>query len=678
MKRSGNSVLRVLAGAWIVIALASAAHADVLPFGLKIEKVLDNTVELGDLAQSPNGELWLLERTTGTIRVYVAGVLQTTLTIPVVSTGEGGLLDVAFAPDYATSGRAFVYYVDSTTVRARVNQVNRVGTGLQLGGMILDIGAVSGGANPGGGLDVGPDGKLYVGVGDLGFAGDAQNDAKLSGKTLRANLDGSVPSDNASGTLVWAKGFRNGKDLVINPTTARTNGTLYLADRGTGTSVYDEINAVRSSANYGWSSGSGPGFGETPLVNAYNIVPEALEALRGSALGTNADGSLVYACVQSDDLRQAFLTGAEKDQVSSTRVFFDPDSDRDGTPDAGCPKQFNALARGRDGWLYGTNIGANPGVWRIWNDTPGPREVSAPGSPFILTVDKDGANVKIGWEKLGALDTGRPARNAGQHATRYQVWEGQLPIAGSGAYTHTVVLDTDGTADGTARLVASIPPGSGDRYYLVNAQGDNKEGSLGSQRPAPADYCDTIGWGKNVGQCAQKWTNPTNGAELKLKDLNPNSPTYGQLIGLGDYRGKVVRLDLSAYDCFWCDVQADFVHPLDVKYRDRDTIFVTVFMKSYTNWSAYPNEAECATGISAWAAANGETSPILCDVDLNADGKADAAWQWYVPGPTCGGTPHNFYIDQGHVVYKFVCGAELSSATIEGAIAAEANAESCE
>ena len=109
LARRGSACLAVM-----VMLGPFPAAADVLPHGLKIEKVLGNAAELGDLAQSPTGELWLLERVTGTIRLFFAGVERSSLTLPVQSVCDSGLLDVAFAPDYAASGQARVSYVSPT------------------------------------------------------------------------------------------------------------------------------------------------------------------------------------------------------------------------------------------------------------------------------------------------------------------------------------------------------------------------------------------------------------------------------------------------------------------------------------------------------------------------------------------------------------------------------------
>ncbi len=630
--------------------------ADVLPYGLKIEKVLDNSVELGDLAQAPNGDLWVLEK-TGLIRVFRAGLEAATLSVPVDSAGEMGLLDAAFATDYHTSGLAFIFYVDPAT-NGRIDNIVFDGTTLSLGSTLVDLGAF-GGDNIGGGMEVGPDGKLYIATGDMGTGSNAQDDGHVGGKVLVVDLDGTNLHN-------LAKGIRNGRDLTIRHDT----GTVYVADRGNGT-VYDEVNTALLNGNFGWPGESGPGGSfDDPSWSATGAGVEGLEVI---------NDALVYACTDANDVRQTFMA-PDGVTVIGNGTFFNPNGDRDGTPDALCPNDVNALAMGNDGAMYAANTGTNPGIYRVYPDTPGPREVSAPGSPFHLTVDKDGGNVRIDWENLGTLDANVPSRNAGQHATLYQVWEGTLPIS---AYDHTVLTDTNGLADGPARLTASVTPGSGDHYYLVGAQGDNMEGSLGAGRTGASDYCDTIGKGIMLNNCAERWVDPTNpSVELYLKDLNPNSPTYQQMLTMSDFRGRVVRMDISSDNCFWCNVQADFIPPLDVLYRDRDLTVLTVFTETYGGVVAYPTESACATAVAVWAGAVDE-APILCDVDLNADGHGDVSWQYWhtasVPAPNdCGGTPQNFYIDQGGTIYDFVCGGELSTAGMEARIINEVNPETCE
>jgi hypothetical protein len=663
-------------GVCLMLATAPSLAA-VLPTDLKIEKVLDNTAEMGDILQSPLGELWLLEK-AGTIRVFVAGTEQASLVLPVMTTCESGLLDLAFAPDYSRSGLAFVYYVDSTG-NTRVDELHKSATSLQLGANILDLGTTPGGCRPGGGLDIGADGKLYVGVGDLETPANGQDDGTLPGKVLRAELDGGLPGDNGSGTLVWAKGFRNGTDLEVGAT-----GTVYVTDLGLRPEgSEDEINAVHEGGNYGWDmvSGDSGGVYDDPLTSYLpNVGAESLTVLTGASLGDENQDTLVYACSNKGQIEQAVLTGADLDQLDSLDGFYDSLDDDDGTPDAGCPTQFDALTEGGEGWLYGSNFGANPGIWRIWHDDPGPREVSAPGSPLTLTLAKAGTDLEIGWEDIGPLDSGRPLRNGGQDEFAYRIWEGNL--ANVASYDHVRIVDTDGTSTGPARRTEQFTPRSGNRYYLLSAQNDNLEGAVGAAsdgtpRPVPGttDYCENR-YGINTNQCAADWIDHSTGGVLKLRDANPYSSTYDQFLSISDFRGKVIRMDISADNCYYCNLQAPFAAQVEDDYHARDFVGITMMTLSYSTLQPIP-ESLCEIYTTGWADQHGVHGPIFCDVDLNGDGYGDVTWQyWHQAG--CGGTPQNFYIDQGHTIYQFVCGGELSYSMIQSRIASEVNPETCE
>ncbi len=675
----------------LVCALVTTASAQVLPWSVKIEKVLDNTAEAGDIALSPTGEIWLLER-AGTLRVFRDGAQVASLAVPVSTTCESGLLDVAFDPNYASNGRAAISYV-SGTGQVRVDEVTRVPGGVDLGGMLIDLGTTASGCRPGGGLETSADGKLLVAVGDLGVGADAQDDAKFAGKLLRAEFNGAVPADNPSGTLVWAKGFRHGADLAQNPNTARANGTVYMTDRGSSTVAADEVNAPGEGGNFGWDSVSGSGGGFDDPIVSYNPVvgTEGLATITTDKFGAAAEGSLTFACLDVDEIRQATVSGAEGDALDDSGVFYNPVGDRDGTPDAGCPGSIHALGEGGDGWLYGVNDGANPGVWRMYQDTMGPREVSAPGSPFRFTVAKSGGDLEFGWEDLGSLDAGFPARDGGQHTQTYTIWEGSLPIT---SYDHTALLRTDGNSSGLRRLTATTTPGSGDRYYLVTAQGENVEGSAGqatdgTERNEMTDYCQNRGVGQFIGDCADEFRHVDTGEIIKLTDYNPRSPTYLQEVGLSDYRGRVIHIDLSADDCFWCNVQADFFHDVDVEFRDRDFVLLVIFTQNIGGF-AYADINQCITDAAAWADTHNEDSPILCDIPRvpnpqNSDERRGAVTYnyWHAssgtpPGEDCGGTPQNLFVDQAGVVYDFQCGAFLSSTAVDNIVGPETNPETCE
>src|SRR5262249_4717410 len=111
----------------------------------------------------------------------------------------------------------------------------------------------------GGALHFGPDGKLYVGVGDNANGAQAQDLANPLGKMLRFNPDGSIPGDNpfctTAGSLacaVWARGLRNPFTVAFEAGTGR----MHIDDVGENT--WEEIDAGAAGANYGWPASEGP------------------------------------------------------------------------------------------------------------------------------------------------------------------------------------------------------------------------------------------------------------------------------------------------------------------------------------------------------------------------------------------------------------------------------------
>jgi glucose/arabinose dehydrogenase len=181
---------------------------------------------------------------------------------------EQGLLSLAFHPDYTSNGRFFVNYTNKqgNTIVARY----QVQTGnLSLADrdseiILLTIGQPYWNHN-GGQLQFGPDGYLYIGMGDGGSAGDpqgnGQNSGTLLGSLLRLDVDGAepyaIPADNPfvgqeSGALeVWAIGLRNPWRFSFD----RLTGDLYVAD--VGQNLWEEINFTPAGSpggqNYGWS-----------------------------------------------------------------------------------------------------------------------------------------------------------------------------------------------------------------------------------------------------------------------------------------------------------------------------------------------------------------------------------------------------------------------------------------
>ena len=240
------------------------------------------------IVQDPtNPEIQFVVQQAGRIRVVRNGVVQATdflnLATAIVCCGERGLLGLAFAPDYAVSRRFFVNFTNPNghTVIARFTRsvANplvadpasrfdlRWSTGLRH--IIQDYSNHNGGC-----LAFGPDGYLYVAMGDGGSGNDPQNRAQspdsLLGKMLR--IDVSVPDSDPNGFRVppdnpfvaglrpeiWSYGWRNPWRFSFDDPARGGTGAIIAADVGQG--AWEEINyepAGRGGRNYGWRTREG-------------------------------------------------------------------------------------------------------------------------------------------------------------------------------------------------------------------------------------------------------------------------------------------------------------------------------------------------------------------------------------------------------------------------------------
>ena len=178
--------------------------------------------------------------------------------------GERGLLGLAFHPNYATNGFFYVNYTNTSgnTVIARYSVSANPDVANTTGTILLTVTQPFSNHN-GGTIKFGPDGYLYIGMGDGGSGGDpgnrAQNVNELLGKLLRIDVNSGspygIPTGNpyagatAGADEVWAIGLRNPWKFSFN----RLNGDLWIAD--VGQNEVEEINRVSSTTaglNYGW------------------------------------------------------------------------------------------------------------------------------------------------------------------------------------------------------------------------------------------------------------------------------------------------------------------------------------------------------------------------------------------------------------------------------------------
>jgi len=240
-------------------------------FALSVQEVVSGLAN-PVYATAPAGDarLFVVEQ-PGRIRIVRNGQLLPTpfldIAARVSSGGERGLLSVAFHPSYAANGFFFVHFTDLSG-NTRVERFSRSGdpdVALPASSkLILTVAQPF--ANHNGGLNLfGPDGMLYIGLGDGGSGGDpfgnGQDRNTLLGKILRIDVDRGdpyvVPAGNpfvgqqgARGEI-WALGLRNPWRFAFD----RTGGVMYIAD--VGQDRFEEVNAVaanRGGVNYGWNT----------------------------------------------------------------------------------------------------------------------------------------------------------------------------------------------------------------------------------------------------------------------------------------------------------------------------------------------------------------------------------------------------------------------------------------
>ena len=272
-----------------------------------------------------SGRLFVVEK-AGTIAIVKdrQRAAQPFLDItPLVNSGgsEQGLLGLAFDPSYAQSGRFFVYYTakngDNTLARYQVSANPDAAD--PNSGTVLFAQPDPAPNHNGGMLAFGPDGYLYVGLGDGGSGGDpwgnAQNRNTLLGKLLRLDVAGgdpySIPRDNPFAQAsdargeIWAYGLRNPWRFSFD----RASGDLFIAD--VGQNQYEEINVQPAGAqggqNYGWNVREG--------LHCFRADPCASDGMVGPvaeyshAEGCSITGGYVYRGAALPDLAGAYVYG---------------------------------------------------------------------------------------------------------------------------------------------------------------------------------------------------------------------------------------------------------------------------------------------------------------------------------------------------------------------------------
>ncbi len=194
--------------------------------------------------------IWITERRGRVLRVDPNnGNTETILNIQsqVESGGEPGLLGMALHPDFANSPLVYLAYTyaEGWNVKIRISSFEWNGTELINENTILED-IIGGGIHNGTRLLILPDNTMMATTGDGGDSSISQDMNSLSGKTIRMNLDGTIPADNPDpNSYVWSYGHRNAQGLCNGP-----NGIIYSSEHGAQSS--DEFNVIEKGRNYGW------------------------------------------------------------------------------------------------------------------------------------------------------------------------------------------------------------------------------------------------------------------------------------------------------------------------------------------------------------------------------------------------------------------------------------------
>jgi glucose/arabinose dehydrogenase len=296
--------------------------------GVKAEEVVSGLEVPWGLAFLPNGDMLVTER-PGRVRLVQSGklVVAPVATIAVSTEAESGLLGIALHPDFATN-RFFYLYETVNKNGSRVNRVERMklsADGLTAASdKIIFDDASAAQYHDGGRIRFGPDGMLYVGVGDAREPDVAQNPNSPNGKILRLTPEGAVPSDNpTANNPAFLHGVRNTQGFDwLDPT------TLAVSDHGpsgdTGRTGHDELNVAKAGMNLGWPTiyacETRTGMVTPRLTWTKAAPPGGLAVYRGTAI-PEWTGSILIGTLSSQHLQRVVLD-ATNSKVSVHEVYF--------------------------------------------------------------------------------------------------------------------------------------------------------------------------------------------------------------------------------------------------------------------------------------------------------------------------------------------------------------------
>jgi len=463
-------VRRLLSVGFVLVLIVSASLAALVLPAPPARAAGQISVVMGGLnfpialAFSDN-RTFFAERNTGRIRIIENGTLLPTPFYTLSNTdpaGERGLLGLALDPGFPTSPYVYAYQTYADPVNGTsYNRIVRITGNGNLGSfhnVILQMPPLSGATNHNGGvIGFGPDGKLYVDVGENANPALSQNPMSLLGKVLRLETNGSASTDNPfTGNPLWdarifTYGHRNNFGLAFHPVTGR----VYVTENGPNCN--DEVNLLTAGANFGWgptnTCASPPPApnntnrdGPNPVLPLWWWTPPICPtnaAIYGGSFFPAFQGDLFMGDCNFRRLHRLHLVPPAYDTIASDTIVWT------------APLPIIEVEQGPDGAIWFTTPTT---IYRYWDSgqPPVPAFTAAPNptTPGTLVAfdgtassDPDGVIVSYAWDfgdtsSGSGVTTGHTYASVGTYRVTLTVVDNE---SFSRTTSHDVVVQTPPT-----------------------------------------------------------------------------------------------------------------------------------------------------------------------------------------------------------------------------------------
>lgn len=335
-----------------------------------VEQIVDGLDHPWSLIFLPDGRALVTER-SGNLRLLSAdGTLSEPLagTPEVYARGQGGLLDIALDPDFASNSLVYLSYAEPGDGGAST----AVGRGRLENGRIADFEVLfsqqpkyRGGRHFGGRIDFSPSGRLFLTTGDRGQQDPAQDLTDHLGTVIRLEPDGSVPQDNPfidqddARPEIFSYGHRNIEAADFHPET----GELWIAEMGPYGG--DELNQPEAGRNYGWPVVSwGDNYDGTHIPDP-PTRPEFADAATYWVPSISPSGMTFYTGDRFPEWRGSILIGGLSGQTVA-RVTVDTDSESaEEVERLEVGERIREVEQGPDGSVYLLTDRDNGAIWRL-------------------------------------------------------------------------------------------------------------------------------------------------------------------------------------------------------------------------------------------------------------------------------------------------------------------------